>query len=318
MSIQDLQHSGFTPSRLAMGCEQLGGIDWGTFDHNLARRAVESALDSGITVFDTADVYGLGKGEEELSKALGTYRHKAFIITKFGVRWQPIEKHKRAKTFRDSSPTYLRDALEGSLRRLRVDSIPLYLVHWPDSKTLLEDTLAALEKLRTCGKILNYGLSNFAATAVSVAARSFPLSAFVGHYNLVHRAKCESVFRATHYPRMARISYGPLAQGLLTGKYNIHSRFRRNDRRSMLPHFARERWANNARILNKLREIASRHKKTISQAAIRWVLDCSFIDIVIAGAKTPDQVRSNVGALNWILSSEEVKELDDISLNVDE
>ena len=103
MNLKNLQHNGFPPSRLAMGCEPLGGTDWGHVDIPLARRAVQCALDLGITVFDTADAYGLGQSELELGRALGRNRHKAFIITKFGVRWQIANSVTRAKTFKDSS-----------------------------------------------------------------------------------------------------------------------------------------------------------------------------------------------------------------------
>ena len=158
---ENLNYSYYPPSRLTIGCEPLGGNDWGKYDVGEVRKTISMAIDYGITSFDTADVYGLGKSEEELSKALGEDRHKAFIISKVGVRWEKNVKSQRSKTFKDSSPEYIRTALENSLRRLRVEAIPLYMVHWPDKKSSNNNVMECLESLKVSGKILNYGISNF-------------------------------------------------------------------------------------------------------------------------------------------------------------
>ena len=310
MNHLNLHHSGLAPSRLAMGCEPLGGTDWGDIDIPLARHAVQCALDVGITVFDTADVYGLGRSEIELSRALGNRRHEAFIITKFGVRWQTVVSGERARTFKDSSPAYLRTALEGSLGRLKIEAIPLYLVHWPDQSTSLDDTLAALEIMRQEGKILNYGLSNFSDIEIKKSAKKFTVSAVEGPYNLVDRKRGESMFRSARQYGMVCIAYGTLAQGLLAGGYNENAVFKPNDRRSRLPIFAQNQWQKNNAILNMIEKISRKNQKTISQVAIRWTLDSGYVDIAIVGAKSPAQIEVNVGALNWQLSPEDMKSLE--------
>jgi len=313
MSLSRLKHSGLLPSQIAMGCEPLGGTDWGYIDFPLARSAVQCALDMGVTVFDIADVYGLGRGEEELSIALGGRRHEAFIITKFGVRWQIDKAGGRARTFRDASPAYLKIALENSLRRLRIDAIPLYLVHWPDPNIRINETLAMLEDVRREGKILNYGLSNFDADVITEAAAQFSISAVEGSYNLIERKRSESMFRVAGQYGIARFAYGPLAQGLLTGKYDKQTKFGLNDRRKRLPQFAGERWDNNSTILNMLSEIACRYQKTPAQTAIRWALDSGYVDAAIVGANSPSQIESNVGALNWKLSPQDFEALNAVS-----
>jgi len=149
MSGEDLEFRPLSP--MAMGCELLGGADWGSVDLPGARDAIRCALEAGITVFDTADAYGLGRSEVELSSVLGGERHDVTIVTKGGLRWTDNPSGGRAKILRDSSCAYLSSAIDASLRRLRLDVIPIYLVHWPDLKTPLAETIACLEDARSVG-----------------------------------------------------------------------------------------------------------------------------------------------------------------------
>jgi aryl-alcohol dehydrogenase-like predicted oxidoreductase len=158
-------------SRIIFGCEALGGTDWGKVDVPAVQAAVAHAWDRGINTFDVADVYGLGRAETALAEALGPRRHDAVIITKFGVNWRQGKNGGRAETFRDASPAHAKKAAENSLRRLKIDCIPLYLVHWPDPRTPLADTRAALEELKAAGKIRRYGLSNFPGRRLAAAWR---------------------------------------------------------------------------------------------------------------------------------------------------
>lgn len=309
MSLPTLNWNGLSVSRIAMGCEPLGGTDWGEVDISLARKAVQHALDSGITVFDTADVYGLGRGEKELASALGSRRKDAFVITKFGVRWEHASADGRARTLKDSSPAYLREALEASLRRLKLDAIPLYLVHWPDAATPIEDTLEELEKAKAAGNILNYGLSNFDAATITAMAGKFAVSAIENSFNLLEAERQLPLFAGARNSGAACLAYGTLAQGLLSGKYDENSRFDVTDRRHRLPHFSTENWARNRSTLAELRRVAVAHNKTPAQTAIRWVLDCGLIDVAIVGAKSPDQVDANLGAAGWALAQEDVERL---------
>jgi aryl-alcohol dehydrogenase-like predicted oxidoreductase len=136
-------------SPLCFGCEPLGGTDWGGVDVAEIGLAIDHALDLGIDFFDTADVYGLGLSEERLAEALGTRRHDVVIATKGGVSWSRPGPQLRATVTYDSSPQYLRTAVENSLRRLRLDVLPIYYIHWPDPKTPIGATFAELEKLRS-------------------------------------------------------------------------------------------------------------------------------------------------------------------------
>ncbi|MGE0503340.1 MAG: aldo/keto reductase [Rhizobiaceae bacterium] len=308
MMIDRFVWSGPPPSRLALGCEPLGGTDWGDVDLDNARLAVSTALDVGITVFDTADVYGLGRSEEELAAALGPRRHDAFIVTKFGVRWERDPSGGRARTFRDSSPAHLTAALEASLRRLRIDAVPLYLVHWPDPATPIDDTLEVLRDARTAGKVLNFGLSNFTPDDVEKGA-GLGIAAVEAQFNLIDLNSSRGVWEVAGRHGLARIAYGPLAQGLLTGKYDQMSRFPPSDRRSRLPHFDARQWERNRRILGALEEVAKRRGVTTAQVALRWVLDCSMVDMAVVGGRSPDQVVANAAAETWMLEADEVAAL---------
>lgn len=293
------------PSVIALGCEPLGGADWGKVNIHEARGAVRCALDLGITTFDTADVYGLGRSEVELSYALDTQRHNAFIITKFGVHWNSKKTGGRAQTYKNASPNHLKSAIEDSLRRLRVETISLYLVHWPDTNTPLESTLEALERTREQGKILNYGLSNFSIDAICKASRDFAVWAVENPYSLIQHEQSEEVFKTAKQLGISTFAYGALAQGFLTNKYDQSTQFTKNDRRIRLPQFTKENWKKWESLMAALCKIANNYNKLPAQVAIRWVLVSGYVDTVVIGAKSPNQVKMNMGSLGWSLLQDE-------------
>jgi aryl-alcohol dehydrogenase-like predicted oxidoreductase len=177
-------------SRLGLGGCPLGGHGWGDFDQEQAINAVRKAMDSGINFFDTADIYGFGSSEELLFHALGETRHKLVIASKFGVRFNESTK----QTYKDISPKYVRQALEGSLKRLRLEMIPLYYIHWSDGKTPIQDTVAELEKCRQEGKIGGIGLSNFTADEITEALNITNIDAVQVQFSLVDRETAFSLF----------------------------------------------------------------------------------------------------------------------------
>ncbi|HWQ60807.1 MAG TPA: aldo/keto reductase [Negativicutes bacterium] len=297
-------------SKIIFGCESLGGTDWGKVDVPAVQAAVAHAWDRGVTTFDVADVYGLGRAETALAEALGSRRHDAVIVTKFGVNWRQGKAGSRAETFKDVSPAHARQAAEDSLRRLKIDCIPLYLVHWPDPRTPPEDTLGALEELKTAGKIRNYGLSNFpAAQIVKPAGCSGPVAAEFA-YSLVNNGAAEkSLLAACRRQGTATLAYGVLAQGLLTGKYNAAATFAADDRRHRLSQFQQDSWEKNGPLLARLRETAERYGKTMAQVAIRWILDDRDVTCAIVGAKSVGQVDANLGTLGWRLTPEDYGQL---------
>ena len=309
-----LDTMGLSLSNLAIGCEPLGETDWGFVNVSDCKKAIKKAFEDGVNVFDTADVYGLGRSEIELSSALGKDRHKAFIISKFGIRWQSTNKLKRAKTFKDLSPTYVLKAIENSLRRLRLEIIPLYLVHWPDDNASLEDTLFELEKARKAGKILNYGLSNFCTNELKKVVDKFPISAIQAPFNLaINNSKSKKLFNLAKSKGLSIFSYGPLAQGLLSGKYDEKSKFGNNDRRHRLKEFSEDNVKKIKYILKAISSLAKKKNKLLAQIAIRWCIDSGFVNSAIVGIKSQEQYKINLKALGWKLTSQEWKYLDKIS-----
>lgn len=315
MYLGELNHTRYQPSRLALGCEPLGGTDWGNVDISNVRQAVRYAYANGITTFDTADVYGLGRSEEELAVALGQDRHDAFIVTKFGVRWELHDNGRRATTYKDLRPDYIEKALEASLRRLKLEAIPLYLVHWPDGHTPIEDVLAKLVKFVESGKILNYGLSNFSLEEFGLASQEYPIHALECQYNLIDRRNLDAIKFAKGL-KAATFAYGPLAQGLLTGKYSEATQFSDNDRRHRLESFQQINWDAFERLRSELDMLASSLQCSTSQVALAWILSDVTVDCVIVGAKNPEQVGVNIGALDIQIAKADQHNLETLASEV--
>ena len=207
----------------------------------------------------------------------------------------------RAATFMDSSPARVREALEGSLRRLRLDCIPLYLVHWPDPKTPVADTVGALLDCQRAGKLRHFGVSNYPPDWVRKACAAGPVAAVQGSFSLLERAARGGLLSACAELDLPFLAYGVLAQGLLTGKYDSSARFPASDRRSRLPQFQGEAWARTAGLLERVAAAARTHGRTIAQVAIRWALDQPGVACAIVGARTAAQAESNAMAAGWKL-----------------
>lgn len=303
MIYTQLGRSGYFTSRIAFGCEPLGGTDWGRVDETLAMAAVERAVSLGINLYDTADVYGLGLSEERLARALGSKRHDVVIVTKVGMRWEPNPSG-RAPVHRDASPEYIVKAIEASLRRMRLDTIPVCLLHWPDPKTKLEETVDALRGARERGLIRYFGLSNFRNYEVSEQLMR-DVCLFEEEYSLVSR-DAEARLPAIRSSGAAFLAYGVLAQGLLTGKYGPQVKFDVEDRRHRLPHFSVKELQRRAPLLKCLQDIARERDITIARLATRWVLENDFVAAAIVGAKNPNQVEDTAAASEIVLGTTEL------------
>jgi aryl-alcohol dehydrogenase-like predicted oxidoreductase len=298
-----VHYASFTPtaakvSRIAVGCEQLGGTDWGAYDREQTLRAVARAADFGINAFDTADVYSLGESERCLARALGARRHEAFIITKGGVRWALPPGESRASCWFDLGPAYLQAAVEDSLRRLDIAVIPLYLLHAPDPSVPLEQSLEAVVRLKEAGKIGAIGLSNFPLDGIKQASGLAEIAAVQFRYNLLERAPETELLPWCRERGIGVLAYGPLAEGLLAGKYTEVSRFGPDDRRSRLPHFQGDRLRQNLQIVERVRRSAESQGRTPAQIAVNWVLSRDAVTSAVVGVKNVKQLEEAAGSVD--------------------
>ncbi len=285
-----------------LGCNNFG---W-RIDAEATAAVVGAALDSGINFFDTADVYGSGQSEEYLGVALKDRRDEAIIATKFGS--------KMGEGMEGAKPAYIRQAVEASLRRLGTDRIDLYQIHRPDASTPIADTLGALNDLVQAGKVREIGCSNFslvqlreAESAVRAGAARFV--SVQNEYSLLHREPEKEVLPECVRAGLAFLPYFPLANGLLTGKYRSGQPFPKASR--ALDGFGPKVFTEkNLALADSVAGFARDRGHTLLELAISWLLAQSGVASVIAGAKTPEQVRANALGADWRLRPADVADLD--------
>lgn len=305
MEYAKLGYTQLEVSRIGFGCWAIGGHGYGYVDDNVSKRAIRKALDLGINFFDTANIYGFGHSESLLSEALGEQRHEVVIATKVGLNWD-----REGRTYRDCSPRNILKSLEESLRRLKIDCIPLYQVHWHDDKTRIDDIMDTLGRCQASGKIRYIGCGSFPAELIDAACSLGKLVSMQALYNLKRRENEKTMENCFYRHKIGVLSYQVLGRGLFSGKYGINSSFGENDTRNKDLEFGDKELKKNIAISRVLEEVGARYGKSAVQTAIRWVLDKPFVTCALVGAKSPDQVEENAGALGWSLDEEDLKRLE--------
>ena len=299
-----------TVSAVGLGCNNFGG----RIDLKATRAVVDAALDAGITLFDTADIYGGGTSEELLGTALGSRRDEVIIATKFGMGdGTTLPAGATAKS--------VAAGIEGSLRRLGTDRIDLYQLHAPDNATPIEETLEALDGLVRDGKVREIGCSNFDGRMLDEAAavaEQRGLARFVSVQNelsLLRRRGEQDLTEACARHDLAILPYFPLASGMLTGKYRRNAEPPSGTRLAGMPAPRREQALSDRRfdVVEALEAFATERNHTLLELAMSWLAGLPHLASVIAGATKPEQVRANVAAVNWSLSGDERAELDQLS-----
>jgi aryl-alcohol dehydrogenase-like predicted oxidoreductase len=292
---------------VGLGCNNFG---W-RIDAAATASVVDAALNAGINFFDTADIYGKGQSEEYLGRALGSRRDKIILATKFGMEMD--DKRRGAK------PAYIRQAVENSLRRLGTDHIDLYQLHRPDPDTPIQDTLGALAELVQAGKVREIGCSNFSVEQLQEAEGAVKSGAarFVSvqnQYSILHREPEPQVLPECARAGLAFLPFFPLANGLLTGKYQ-RSKTPPPGSRAEAGFGPKVFTDENLAIVEQLTEFAESRGHTILELAFRWLLTRSEIPSVIAGAKSAEQVKGNVaaGSTDWVLTDAELAEINRIT-----
>lgn len=297
-------------SRLCIGGCPAGEYGWGHVSRQEIEAAILSALDMGVTFFDTADTYGLGRSEETLGETLRGRRGQVALATKFGVR---IES---GRTFYDNSPSYIDAALKASLGRLGTDYIDLYQVHYLDGVTPIPQMMEALLEHKRRGSIRGIGLSNLSPKDLpAFLPYAQELASFQNHYSLAHRNDEAAILDTAQALDVSPLTWGSLGQGVLTGKYGKDVHFEADDRRSRLVYdnFYGDKLEKNLRIVEAMRPIARKYGVSVASVAIRWILDTLPRSVVITGVKTPRQAQDNAMAFSFGLTPEERAELDELS-----
>jgi aryl-alcohol dehydrogenase-like predicted oxidoreductase len=309
MESVSIQGTSLVVSRIGLGTWAIGGWMWGGSDEQQSIRTIHEALDRGITLFDTAPVYGFGHSEEILGKALaqGARRSRAAIATKVALDWSD------GKPFRNASRQRIMKEVEDSLRRLRTDVIDLYQVHWPDPGTPIAETAGAMADLLRAGKIRAIGVSNFSPAQMDAFRAVAPLHAAQPPYNLFERAIEKDVLPYCRKHDLAVLAYGSLCRGLLSGKMSATSRFDGDDLRKADPKFRPPRFAQYLAAVAALDRFAQQnYGKRVIDLAVRWVLDRGDSNIALWGARRPDQLASVSAAMGWHIDAAGMAEIDRI------
>lgn len=298
-----LGKSGLSVSRLGFGCMGLAEFYGEALSNADAEEVLDAALDRGINFFDTADMYGTGRNEEQLSGFLKRRRKDVVLATKFAIR----RNADGSIAGLSNDPAYIRQACDASLKRLGVDQIDLYYMHRRDASVPIEDSVGAMADLVKAGKVRALGLSEVSATTLEKAMKVHPIAALQCEYSIVTRVMEKEIIPACRRLGVAFVAYSPLGRGLLTGAYRSKDDFSKGDYRlAMNPRFADGALEKNLKLVDQIAAIAEAKGATPGQIALAWVMAKGDDIIPIPGTKKIARLEENIGALKLSLSSDDI------------
>ena len=314
MRYRNFGSSDLRVSALGFGGWPMGGTQYGTTDDSETVRAVERAVDLGITCFDNAAGYGLGRSEELMGRALAPHRKDVVIVTKCGLSWDPVEK----RLYRDGTRDSVVAGCEESLRRLGTDYIDLMLVHWPDPETPFSETMAALSELRDQGKIRYAGVSNFMPAMMSECLSHLDIVADQAGYSIFERRIERGVLDFCRDHGIGLMAYGSLAHGLLTGTMTEETAFQDWDWRATqnafgMPLFRAGYFEDNVRTARRLGEIGAGAGMTLPDLAVGWVLGRPEVTTALVGFRTASEVEAAARSADDALPGDILEEVNAIS-----
>ena len=294
---------------VGLGTWAIGGWMWGGTDEAKSIDTIHAAIDKGIKLVDTAPVYGFGRSEEIVGKALaGGRRDKVALATKVALNWDQDENVQR-----DATAARIQQEVEESLRRLDTDTIDIYQIHWPDPATPMEETARAMEKLLKDGKIRAIGVSNFTPEQMEEFRKFAPLHSLQPPYNLFERDIEKEILPYCREQGLATITYGGLCRGLLSGKMSQDSHFDGDDLRNNDPKFQGDRFRQYLSAVEALDQYARDHYgKNVLALALRWLIDQEGVTTALWGARRPDQLDPVTEIEGWSLSPDDMQAIDDI------
>jgi len=306
MKKRKLGNSGLEVSAIGFGCMGMSQSYPPFPEKGEAISLLRSAVELGVTFFDTAEVYGPYTNEELVGEALEPYRDKVVIATKFGYH---IQNGKSAGL--DSRPETIRKAVEGSLKRLRTDHIDLLYQHRVDPNVPIEEVAETVGQLMKEGKVLYWGLSEAGAQTVRRANAVLPLAAVQSEYSMWYRKPEEGLFPALEELGVGFVAFSPLGKGFLTGRFNKDTRFDSTDFRSSIPRFKPENLEANQALLELIKDIAAKKNATPARIALAWVLAQKPWIVPIPGTKKLERLKENLGAQDIELSAQELAEINE-------
>ncbi len=315
MEYRPFGQTGIEVSAIGIGCWEIGG-GYGSIEEQEFIAAVHTALDLGITCFDTAEAYGFGASERSLAKALDDRRKDAIVVTKFGIGY------KEAPNYRDSSRERVMVSIEKSLTNLNTDYVDVYMVHWPDLNTPFEETMRALDDVVQQGKARAIGISNFRRGQIetSMVTRRVDVAQYC--WNMFDRRMDQEILPYCRENNMGVMAYGSLAYGLLSGTFHADMTFDEGDWRARQGRmgginlfqtmFGPDHFPNNIKAVEELKGLAASYDKSLPQFALRWTLSHPAVSTALVGCRKATEVEDNVGALGWDIRQEDFAEIDAI------
>ena len=313
MEQRQLGDSDLFSSSIGFGTWEMSTTMYGHIDVKEASDAVNAAIDHGITLFDTAEVYGPYHSEELLAKALGDKRKDIVLVSKVGFQYDEDGKN----LGRNSQYDHVIERAEGCLSRLETDFLDLLLIHWPDHDTPFEEPVRALEQLKQDGKIRHYGVSNFTPEMMDECEKYGHLAANQVGYHMFDRRMESEVLPYCLNKNIGFMAYGTLGFGLLSGAFTPETRFGDGDWRSsgnafQLPLFREVEFAKELKVVERLKAIAERYDRSVAQMAIAWTLGHPAVSVGLVGVRNEWELKENVAAVEWELNTEVREEIDSI------
>jgi aryl-alcohol dehydrogenase-like predicted oxidoreductase len=310
MEYVNIPGTNLSASRIGLGTWAMGGWMWDGTDDELSIRTIVAALERGVTLIDTAPVYGQGRAEAIVGEALARFgaRERVLVATKVGLEWASS-----GQVFRNSSPARILDEIEQSLKRLRTDYIDIYQVHWPDPLVPIEETAETLHRLFEQGRIRAIGVSNYSVHQMDSFRSVAPLHVAQPPYNLFEREADEQILPYCQRHGIATLTYGALCRGLLSGRMRASTHFGGDDLRRIDPKFRQPHYGQYLDAVARLDRFArDRYGKRVLALAVRWLLEQPGVQIALWGARTPQHLAPLDDVFGWSLDENALRHIDAI------
>jgi aryl-alcohol dehydrogenase-like predicted oxidoreductase len=310
MQKRQLGYTDLKLTTVGLGTWAMGGpwqFGWGPQDDGQAIAAILTALEEGINWIDTAPVYGCGHSEELVGKALKQIKTKPVIATKCGLLWN--EKREKVSCLKSQS---IREECHASLKRIGVEVIDLYQMHWGEPDEDIEEAWAEMAKLSHEGKVRYIGVSNFNIGQLERVRKIAPVASLQPPYSMLHREAEDELLGCCAENNIGVVVYSPMQRGLLTGKFSQErlAGLPPDDHRRRMPDFQEPQFSATLQLVDKLRPIAKRNGRTLSQLAISWVLRRNEVTAAIVGARRPQQIAETAKAGDWKLTENDIAEIE--------